>query len=119
MAERDDEWTALSRFFEPRVGSRRAFGPNVLSRDMDLYHDLDMQPKAIGTALNDWAEQFGIDMSEFNLDFYYPTYKLTRWQFLITVGKSLYSKKAREVLGGRLLTLGMLEEAMIKRKWSI
>jgi len=110
------EWAELIRFIDPVVG-RPLTGKNEYCRDTDLYHDLDLEPKAIQALLNAWATRFDVDMTEFDLHHYYPADKLSKKDFFLTLGKVFFSKKAREKMGGWALTLGMMEEAMQRRKW--
>jgi len=116
MAE-DDEWSRLQQFIWP-IWGRAPFGMNEeLTRDMDLYHDLDWNPKKIAIVMNEWANKFGVDMTEFDLYHYYPSAALSRWEFFITTLKAPFNVTARETLGGWQLTLGMMEDAMKTGHW--
>jgi hypothetical protein len=87
------------------------------SRETDLYHDLDMNPDHISKFMKRWAAQFHVELNGFDLHHCYPAAKLSIGSFLATVAKSPFSANARETLGGRSLTLGMLEEAMKTGRW--
>ncbi|VWC90077.1 acyl carrier protein [Burkholderia contaminans] len=111
-----DTWKRLEAFITGDIGAlpvRRI----ELSRDTDLYHDLDMEPDAIDTLIKRWGGAFGVDLSAFDIHYYYPSAKLGMGSFLDAVVKSPFSLDAREKLGGRSLTLGMLKEAMERGRW--
>ncbi|MEX3955954.1 uncharacterized protein DUF1493 [Trinickia symbiotica] len=118
MPESNETWVQLVRFFEPRL-AKPIFGENRLTRNTDLYHDLDMEPDEIEQVLREWATAFDVDMSAFDLGHYYPASELNRKDFFVTLLKVPFSKRARETLGGWQLTLGMLEDAMRSGKWVI
>ncbi|WP_028217642.1 DUF1493 family protein [Paraburkholderia oxyphila] len=111
-----DAWTELEEFIRKEAGEP-LIGKLDLTRDVDLYHDLDMNPPHIDRLLKQWAEQFNIDMTSFDLHDYYPSEKLGIGSFLAAVVKSPFSARTREMLGGHALTLGMMEEAMKKGRW--
>lgn len=115
MSEQNEAWTKLVEFFESRI-EKPVIGKNRFTRDTDLYHDLDMEPYEIERVLREWSAQFNIDTGEFDLGHYYPASKLSKKEFFLTVLKVPFSREARETLGGWQLTLGMLEEAMLKGK---
>jgi Protein of unknown function (DUF1493) len=115
MFEQNDAWTKLVEFFELRV-EKPVIGKNRFTRDTDLYHDLDMEPDEIERVLREWSAEFNVDTRDFDLGHYYPSSKLNRKEFFLTVLKALFSREARETLGGWQLTMGMLEEAMLKGK---
>lgn len=112
----DNTWTDLREFIAADAG-KPLVGQLELTRDTDLYHDLDMNPQHIEQLIRRWASQFGVDLSEFDIHYYYPSAKLGIGSFLATVVKSPFSADARETLGGRSLTLGMMEEAMQGGRW--
>jgi len=118
MHRESKEWIELIRFVEPFAGSSVSRG-NQYNRDTDLHHDLDLEPEKIQKMLNSWSIQFGVDMTKFDLHHYYPANKLSKKDFFLTLGRVFFSKKARETIGGWTLTLGMMEEAMLKKKWEI
>ncbi|WP_321953536.1 DUF1493 family protein [Paraburkholderia bannensis] len=109
-------WNNLVEFIANDAGEP-LIGKLSLTRDTDLYHDLDMEPKHIARLIDQWATKFGVDLSGFSIDDYYPSAKLGIGTFFMTVVKSPFSAHARETLGGQSLTLGMLEEAMKRGKW--
>ncbi|MDN7516428.1 DUF1493 family protein [Burkholderia sp. AU45251] len=82
-----------------------------------IYHDLDLEPDRIDKLVRRWAVEFGVDLSAFDIHYYYPAAKLGIGSFLAAVVKSPFSTAARETLGGRSLTLGMMEEAMERGRW--
>jgi hypothetical protein len=88
-----------------------------LDRDMDLYHDLDWEPRKIGEVMQMWADRFRVDIEDFDVGYYIPQAGMSARAFFMVTLKSLFSSQARSLLGRRSLTLGMLEEAMIKGKW--
>ncbi|MDR5747965.1 DUF1493 family protein [Caballeronia sp. LZ029] len=118
MTARQEAWKRLVDFIEVKLG-KPFLGQNSLAPETDLYHDLDLNPPEISALLNEWGTIFGVDMSEFELGHYYPFIQLSKPAFFWTVLKSPFSLEARETLGGWQLTLGMLEEAMIRGKWVI
>lgn len=111
-----DIWKNLEAFVKEDAG-KPIVGQLQLTRETDLYHDLDMNPDHISEFMERWAVQFHVELSEFDLHHYYPAAKLTIGSFLATVAKSPFSASARDTLGGRSLTLGMLEEAMKAGRW--
>ncbi|WP_321813024.1 MULTISPECIES: DUF1493 family protein [unclassified Paraburkholderia] len=111
-----DVWNNLAVFIAKNRGEP-LIGKLDLTRETDLYHDLDMEPKNIARLIEQWAKTFSVDISGFSIDEYYPSAKLGLGKFFITVAKSPFSASARGTLGGQSLTLGMLEEAMMRGKW--
>ncbi|UXU91006.1 DUF1493 family protein [Burkholderia sp. S-53] len=111
-----DAWKRLEAFIETDIG-RFPVDRIELTRDTDLYHDLDMEPGDIAELVRRWAVTFDIDLSAFDIHYYYPSAKLDIGSFLAAVVKSPFSNKARETLGGRSLTLGMMEQAMDRGRW--
>jgi hypothetical protein len=111
-----DAWNSLIEFIAKNAGEP-VIGRLNLTRETDLYHDLDMEPKHIALLIDQWAAKFGVNLSDFAIDDYYPSAKLDLRMFLMTVVKSPFSAQARETLGGQALTLGMMEEAMKRGKW--
>jgi len=109
-------WNSLKAFVAEDAG-KPIVGRLQLTRDADLYHDLDMNPGRIAEFIKAWAARFGVDIGGFDPHHYYPAAKLNSGPFFATVAKSPFSASARETLGGRSLTLGMLEEAMKTRRW--
>lgn len=112
----EDVWKNLEEFISADAG-KPLVGQLELTRDTDLYHDLDMNPDHIERLIRRWAAQFGVDLSEFDIHYYYPSAKLGIGSFLAAVVKSPFSAQARETLGGRSVTLGMMEEAMQGGRW--
>ncbi|MBY8608027.1 MAG: DUF1493 family protein [Burkholderia sp.] len=111
-----DTWKRLEAFIATDI-EKLPVDRIALSRDTDLYHDLDLEPNDIDRIVRQWAETFGVDLSAFDIHHYYPSAKLGIGSFLATVVKSPFSTEARETLGGRSLTLGMMEEAMERGRW--
>ncbi|HEF5869796.1 TPA: DUF1493 family protein [Burkholderia cenocepacia] len=111
-----DTWQRLEAFIATDVANR-PIDRIELSRDTDLHHDLDLEPNDIDRIIRQWAAIFSVDLSAFDLHYYYPSAKLRIGSFLATVVKSPFSTNARETLGGRSLTLGMMEEAMERGRW--
>ena len=114
----DTAWKNLEEFIAADVG-KPIIGHLDLTRDTDLYHDLDLNPGHIERLMTEWAAKFNVDMAAFDIYYYYPSAKLGIGSFLTAVVKSPFNAAARETLGGRLLTLGMLEDAMQTGRWSI
>ena len=111
------EWEKLQVFINELRGPS-AFGlDDALTRDMDLYHDLDWRPERIVEIMSLWAGRFGVDISDFDIAYYVPSAKMRSGEFLWATLKAPFSASTREALGGRLLTLGMLEEAMQRGRW--
>lgn len=113
----DDAWIRLQHFIrEARAPS--AFGLDErLTRDMDLYHDLDWEPPKILEVMHAWAERFNVDISGFDVAYYVPSANMRKRDVVLAALKSPFSTKARESLGGRVLTLAMLEDAMKRGRW--
>ena len=113
---RADAWKTLEEFVATDLGKPH-IGRLHLTRDTDLYHDLDMTPAHIARLLETWATTFEVDMAGFDLHYYFPSEKIGFCSFIGAILRSPFSPKAREVLGGRSLTLGALEDAMCKGRW--
>ncbi|VWB86353.1 DUF1493 family protein [Burkholderia lata] len=111
-----DAWERLEAFFLADIDGLPVAGIE-LTRNTDLYHDLDLEPNDIDKLVRRWASTFGVDLSEFDIHYYYPSAKLGIGSFLVAVAKSPFSNEARETLGGRSLTLGLMEEAMERGRW--
>jgi hypothetical protein len=111
-----ETWSSLKAFIAEDAG-KPIVGRLQLARDTDLYHDLDMDPARIAEFIKRWAARFGVDVGGFDLHYHYPAAKLYIGPFFATMAKSPFSASARETLGGRSLTLGMLEEAMKAGRW--
>ncbi|KVL53928.1 hypothetical protein WT01_26375 [Burkholderia cepacia] len=111
-----DAWKNLEAFIASDIG-KLPVGRIELTRDTDLCHDLDMAPDHIDAFVRRWAVTFDVDLSMFDIHDYYPSAKLGIGSFLTTVVRSPFSNKAREILGGRSLTLGMMVEAMERGRW--
>jgi hypothetical protein len=111
-----DAWNNLVEFIAKDAGDPLV-GKLNLTRETDLYHDLDMEPKRIALLIDQWAAKFGVNLADFSIDDYYPSAKLGLGSFFMTVVKSPFSAQARETLGGQAITLGMLEEAMKRGEW--
>ncbi len=113
----DDLWLQLQRFI------REVRAPGVLgideklTRDMDLYHDLDWEPEKVVNVMRAWGERFRVDLNDFDVAYYIPSATMRKRDVVLAALKSPFSAKARESLGGRSLTLGMLEEAMKRGRW--
>lgn len=93
------------------------WGEDALTRDMDLWEDIEWDEDKIAEVIKLWAERFHVDIQNFDLLFYYPTANLGKGEFTLLVLKAIFSAKARKAISHRALTLGMMEEAMIKGKW--
>ncbi|WP_221307100.1 DUF1493 family protein [Paraburkholderia atlantica] len=89
----------------------------VHTRDMDLYHDLEWEPARIVDVMRAWAERFHVDLRDFDVAYYVPSANMRKRDIVAAALKSPFSASARELLGGRSLTLGMLEEAMKRGSW--
>jgi len=112
-----DEWDKLVKFVH-EMDAPALFGrESKLTHDMDLYHDLDWNTQKIEKVIAVWAEQFDVDISNFDISYYIPSARMRNSELLWATLKSPFSMKAREILGGRVLTLGMMEEAMRRRRW--
>jgi hypothetical protein len=118
MIAESQAWAQLIEFIELKMG-KPLLGQDRFTPETDLYHDLDLNPPEISALLRDWATRFSVDMSEFDIGHYYPVSQLSKPAFFAMLLKSPFSHQARETLGGWQLTLGMLEEAMIRGKWVI
>jgi hypothetical protein len=113
----NDVWLDLERFIrETRAPAALPLG-NKLTPDMDLYHDLDWEPAKIVEVMQAWAKRFDVDLREFDVAWYVPSARMRKSEIVAAALKSPFSASARESLGGRSLTLGMLEEAMKRGSW--
>lgn len=106
-----DEWFHLRTFIREMRGRSPLGIDEALTRDMDLHHDLDWKPKRIVEIMHIWAQRFNVDIRDFDIAYYIPSVTMGTGQFLWTTLKSPSSASAREALGGRLLTLDMMEAA--------
>jgi hypothetical protein len=115
----NDTWFQLEQFIrEVRAPSLLGLDEK-LTREMDLYHDLDWEPKRIVEIVNTWAERFRADLRSFDVSYYVPSAKVRTGEVLLTALKSPFGASAREALGGRSLTLGMMEESMKRGYWQV
>jgi len=114
-----DEWSALQAFISEMRGSSPLGIDETLTRDMDLHHDLDWNPNRIMEIMEMWSKRFNIDISEFDITYYIPSAKMRAGEFFWATLRSPFSASAREALGGRLLTLEMMEEAMRRGRWTL
>lgn len=113
----NDDWDKLERFVH-EMDAPALFGrEEKLTRDMDLYHDLDWNPKKIEKIISIWAERFEVDISNFDISYYIPSAKMRNGELFWATLKSPFSSKAKEILGGRVLTLEMMEDAMRLHRW--
>ncbi|WP_211452247.1 DUF1493 family protein [Collimonas antrihumi] len=117
MAQSAAAWDGLVTFLVAKIG-KPLFGRDEITRDQDLYHDLDLEPQAIDELMKDFALRFQVDISEFDLQYYYPLFGAGHLEFLKCLMASPISASARERLGGRMITIGMLEDAMKINKWT-
>lgn len=112
-----DEWHDLQAFIREMRGRSPLEIDEALTRDMDLHHDLDWNPNRIVEIIKIWAQRFNVDVSDFDIAYYIPSVTMRMSEFLWATLKSPFSSRAREALGGRLLTLEMMEEAMRRGRW--
>lgn len=112
-----DEWHNLQAFIREMRGRSPLEVDEALTRDMDLHHDLDWNPNRIVEIMKIWAQRFNVDISDFDIAYYIPSVKMRTGEFLLATLKSPFSASAREALGGRLLTLEMMENAMRRGQW--
>lgn len=116
MAQSDATRDALIAFLAARIG-KPLFGRDEFTRDQDLHHDLDLEPQAIDELIKEFAHRFRVDISEFDLQYYFPLSKVGHLEFLKCLVISPISTSARAKLGGRMITIGMLEDAMKINRW--
>ncbi|MEX3785412.1 DUF1493 family protein [Paraburkholderia sp. JPY432] len=113
----NDTWLDLVQFIrEVRTPAGLPLD-DKLTRDMDLYHDLDWEPARIVDVMQAWAERFHVDLRDFDVAYYVPSANMRKRDIVAAALKSPFSASARELLGGRSLTLGMLDEAMKCGSW--
>ncbi|SMG12158.1 DUF1493 family protein [Paraburkholderia susongensis] len=113
----NDTWVDLDQFIREMRTPAALPLDEELTRDMDLYHDLDWEPARITDVMHRWAERFHVDLKDFDVAYYVPSANMRKRDVMAAALKSPFSAKARELLGGRSLTLGMLEEAMKRGRW--
>ncbi|KXU86258.1 hypothetical protein CI15_17445 [Paraburkholderia monticola] len=113
----NDAWPDLERFIREKRAPAALPLDDKLTRDMDLYHDLDWEPAKIVEVMRAWADRFHVDLHDFDVRYYVPSANMRKRDIVMTALKSPFSASARELLGGRSLTLGMLEEAMKRGAW--
>jgi len=113
----NDAWLQLQQFIREIRAPGLLGIDEELTRDMDLYHDLDWEPPKIVNVMETWGAPFRVDLSEFDVAYYAPSANMRRREAVLAALKSPFSAKARDSLAGRSLTLGMLEEAMKRGRW--
>jgi hypothetical protein len=113
-----DEWIELQAFIREMRGKSPLGIDEALTRDMDLHHDLDWNPNRIVEIMKIWADRFDVDIGEFDISYYIPSVKMGTGELILATLKSPFSARARETLGGRLLTLEMMVEAMRQGRWA-
>ncbi|APA84411.1 DUF1493 family protein [Paraburkholderia sprentiae WSM5005] len=112
-----DVWLDLERFIRATRAPAALPLDDKLTRDMDLYHDLDWEPAKIVEVMHVWAERFQVDLRDFDVSYYVPSANMRKRDIVVAALTSPFSASARELLGGRSLTLGMLEAAMKRGAW--
>jgi hypothetical protein len=113
----DDAWDQLQQLIREVRAPGMLGIDDKLTRDMDLYHDLDWEAPKILNVMRTLGERFHVDLSDFDVAYYIPSSSMRKRDVVLAALKSPFSTKARESLGGRSLTLGMLEEAIKHGRW--
>lgn len=113
----DEAWLKRQQFIR-EARATGVFGVDEqVTRETDLYHDLDWEPAKIETVMQAWAQRFHVDLTDFDVAYYIPSANMRKRDVMLAALKAPFSAKARESLGGYSLTLGMLEEAMARGRW--
>nr|WP_244129903.1 MULTISPECIES: DUF1493 family protein [Burkholderia] len=95
------------------------WGALEITEDTDLCIDLEISDRAMLRLMRRFSETFGVDISDFDIDYYYPSRKLGMGRFLMTVFRSPFSADARDKILERPLTIKMMETAIETGRWTM
>ena len=95
------------------------WGELGITPDTDLCIDLEISDKAMLRLMRRFSETFGVDMTDFDIDYYYPSRKLGLGRFLMIVFRSPFSADARDKILERPLTIKMMEAAIEAGRWTM
>lgn len=95
------------------------WGEFEISPETDLCVDLEISDRAMLRLMRRLSDEFGVDMSDFDIDYYYPLRKMRFGQFLMEVLRSPFSAGARDKILERPLTIKMMESAIETGRWRI
>lgn len=95
------------------------WGELEITPETDLCNDLEISDRAMLRLMRRFSESFGVDISDFDIDYYYPSRKLRFGRFLVEVLKSPLSDSARGKLVERPLTIRMMEAAIEAGRWTM
>ncbi|RQZ15166.1 DUF1493 family protein [Burkholderia sp. Bp9031] len=95
------------------------WGELEITRDTDLCIDLEISDRAMLRLMRRFSETFGVDIADFDIDYYYPSRKLGLGRFLMTVFRSPFSTDARDKILERPLTIRMMETAIEAGRWTM
>ncbi|MCC8394333.1 DUF1493 family protein [Paraburkholderia sp. MMS20-SJTR3] len=96
----NDTWPDLEQFIREMRGPSLFSLDEELSREMDLYHDLDWEPPRIVEVMQAWAERFQVDLRDFDVSYYVPTASMRKRDAVAAALKSPFSATARELFEG-------------------
>ncbi|MBR8131198.1 DUF1493 family protein [Burkholderia ambifaria] len=95
------------------------WGDLEITPETDLCIDLELSDRAMLRLMQRFSESFGVDISAFDVDYYYPSRKLGFGRFLVEVLKSPFSSGARDKILERPLTIRMMEAAIEAGRWEM
>ncbi len=95
------------------------WGKLKIASEKDLCADLDLTDRAVLRLVDKLANIFDVDISEFDIDHYYPSRNVKFWWFLVEVLKTPFSETARNKVVERELTVGMMEDAIRSGRWKL
>ncbi|WP_243772123.1 DUF1493 family protein [Burkholderia anthina] len=94
-------------------------GALEITPDTDLCIDLEISDRAMLRLMRRFSETFGVDIADFDIDYYYPSRKLGLGRFLMAVFRSPFSANARDKILERPLTVKMMEAAIETGRWTM
>lgn len=94
-------------------------GELEITEDTDLCIDLEISDRAMLRLMRRFSETFGVDISDFDVDYYYPSRKLGLGRFLMTVFRLPFSADARDKILERPLTVKMMVAAIETGRWTM
>ncbi|WP_175779090.1 DUF1493 family protein [Burkholderia anthina] len=95
------------------------WGELKITPDTDLCIDLEISDKAMLRLMRRFSETFGVDIADFDIDYYYPSRKLGLSRFLMILFRSPFSADARDKILERPLTIKMMEAAIETGRWTM
>ncbi|PCE29699.1 DUF1493 family protein [Burkholderia ubonensis] len=95
------------------------WGELEITPETDLCIDLEISDRAMLRLMRKFSVTFGVDISDFDINYYYPSRNLKFGRFIFETLKSPFSASARDKVLERPLTVGMMEVAIKTGRWEM